>query len=73
MVIKNVAEAKTALSALLDAAIAGEEVIIARAGTPLVRLVPVTPAPERTLGFVPITVPDQFFDALDEQELAPWR
>ncbi len=37
----NVYEAKTHLSKLLDRALAGEEVIIARAGTPLVRLVPV--------------------------------
>ncbi len=37
----NVYEAKTQLSRLLDRAMAGEEVIIARAGAPLVRLVPV--------------------------------
>ena len=37
----NVYEAKTALSNLLDRAIAGETVVIARAGQPLVRLVPV--------------------------------
>lgn len=43
----NVYEAKTQLSRLLDRALAGEEVIIARAGAPLVRLVPVT-RPEGT-------------------------
>ena len=37
----NVYEAKAALSNLLDRAIAGETVVIARAGQPLVRLVPV--------------------------------
>jgi len=37
----NVLEAKTQLSRLLDRALAGEEVVIARAGRPLVRLVPV--------------------------------
>ncbi len=37
----NVYEAKSALSNLLDRAIAGETVVIARAGQPLVRLVPV--------------------------------
>ena len=36
----NVLEAKTQLSRLLDRAEAGEEVIIARAGQPVVRLVP---------------------------------
>ncbi|MDQ3733311.1 MAG: type II toxin-antitoxin system prevent-host-death family antitoxin [Actinomycetota bacterium] len=37
----NVYEAKTQLSKLIDRALAGEDVVIARAGTPLVRLVPV--------------------------------
>ena len=43
----NVYEAKTQLSRLIDRAIAGEDVVIARAGTPLVRLVPVATRPER--------------------------
>jgi prevent-host-death family protein len=38
----NVHEAKTRLSELISAAEAGEEVIIARANKPVVRLVPVT-------------------------------
>lgn len=50
----------------------GEEVIVARAGRPLVRLVPVTPPPGRELGFVPMTLPDDLFDPLDETELAGW-
>lgn len=37
----NMHEAKTKLSSLVEAALAGEDVIIARAGTPLVKLVPV--------------------------------
>jgi prevent-host-death family protein len=37
----NVYEAKTQLSSLLDRAVAGETIVIARAGEPLVRLVPV--------------------------------
>jgi prevent-host-death family protein len=37
----NVLEAKTQLSRLLDRAEAGEEVIIARAGHPVARLVPI--------------------------------
>ncbi len=36
----NVHEAKTHLSRLLDRAAAGEEIIIARAGMPVARLVP---------------------------------
>jgi prevent-host-death family protein len=37
----NIYEAKTRLSALVEEAIAGEDVIIAKAGKALVRLVPV--------------------------------
>lgn len=37
----NMHEAKTRLSNLIEQALAGEEVIIGRAGKPLVRLVPV--------------------------------
>jgi prevent-host-death family protein len=36
----NIAEAKAKLSSLLDRALAGEEVVIARAGKPLARLTP---------------------------------
>ena len=37
----NIYEAKTQLSSLLDRALAGETIVIARAGEPLVRLTPV--------------------------------
>ena len=37
----NMHEAKTHLSRLVEQAVAGEEVVIAKAGTPLVKLVPV--------------------------------
>ncbi len=43
MEIANIHEAKTHLSRLIDQALAGEDVQIARAGQPLVRLVPVPP------------------------------
>lgn len=39
----NMREAKAALSELVAAALRGEEVIIARANTPAVRLVPLEP------------------------------
>jgi prevent-host-death family protein len=41
MQITNIHEAKTQLSQLIHRALAGEEVVIARAGEPLVRLVPI--------------------------------
>ena len=51
MKIVNVHEAKTHLSRLLAAVAAGEEVIIAKAGKPVARLVPVAvPAGARVLG-----------------------
>lgn len=45
----NVYEARGQFSKLLEEAEAGEEIVIARNGTPVVRLVPVTP-PKRRLG-----------------------
>jgi prevent-host-death family protein len=41
MGITNIHEAKSQLSKLVDRALKGEDVIIARAGTPVVRLVPI--------------------------------
>jgi prevent-host-death family protein len=40
----NVYEAKTHLSQLLDRAAAGEEIVIARSGRPIARLVPLSDA-----------------------------
>lgn len=44
MTTVNIHEAKTHLSRLVDEAVAGGEVVIARANRPLVRLVPVAEA-----------------------------
>lgn len=46
----NLYEAKSQLSALVDEASAGGEIIIAKAGRPLARLVPLGPTPRRTPG-----------------------
>jgi prevent-host-death family protein len=47
----NVHDAKTHLSRLLERAEAGEEIVIARAGKPVARLVPYTgDRPKRTFG-----------------------
>lgn len=46
----NVHEAKTHLSRLLERVTRGEEVVIARAGTPVARLVPYRPTRARALG-----------------------
>jgi len=51
MLTANMHEAKTQLSRLVERALAGEEVVIARAGKPLVRLVPVVEEkPRRQFG-----------------------
>ena len=47
----NVHEAKTHLSRLLEKVAEGEEVVIAKAGVPVARLVPVRPPAGRELGF----------------------
>ncbi|MBI4702088.1 MAG: type II toxin-antitoxin system Phd/YefM family antitoxin [Deltaproteobacteria bacterium] len=61
----NIHEAKTHLSRLVDLAAAGEPFIIAKAGKPVVRVVPLdTPAPgmECRLGFLQgrLRIPDDF-------------
>ncbi|MEQ8815176.1 MAG: type II toxin-antitoxin system Phd/YefM family antitoxin [Thalassobaculum sp.] len=43
----NLYEAKTHLSQLVDRAAAGEEIVIAKAGRPLARLVPISRRTER--------------------------
>jgi len=63
----NVHEAKTSLSRLLERARAGEEIVIAKAGKPYVRLVAVTERPPRrkagTLAGL-VKIDDSFFDPL---------
>jgi prevent-host-death family protein len=46
----NIAEAKARLSELLDRAVAGEDIIIARSGKPLAQLVPIKGAKARKKG-----------------------
>jgi prevent-host-death family protein len=46
----NLHDAKTHLSRYVDQALAGEEVVIARAGKPLVRLMPVETKPAPRVG-----------------------
>ncbi|WP_157263653.1 type II toxin-antitoxin system Phd/YefM family antitoxin [Azohydromonas aeria] len=68
----NVHEAKTQLSRLLEAVEAGEEVVIARSGRPVARLVGLArTAPRRQLGLLAgrFTVPDDFDAPLPEAEL----
>ena len=75
MVQVNIREAKTQFSRLLKLAEAGEEVVIARNGVPVARLVAVPkkrkPQPGQWKGLVKLD--DSFFDPLPEEELARWE
>jgi len=46
----NMHEAKSNLSQLVEAAVLGEKVIIAKSGKPVVQLVPCKPAAQRVFG-----------------------
>ena len=50
MQLSNIHEAKTHLSQLIRRALAGEEIVIGRAGDPLVTLVPYRPPAEERKG-----------------------
>lgn len=69
----NVQEAKTRLSQLMVQAESGEDVVIARDGTPIVRLTPVEEPAPRPVGFVAGTVPEAFFEPLSDAELDRWE
>ena len=68
--------AKTNLSRLIEQARRGEEVVIARGDTPVVRLVPIAARPtERRFGAMKgrASTDDAFFDPLPESELRAWE
>ena len=69
----NIHDAKSNLSRLVEQAVAGEEIVIARAGKPLVRLVPwQAPAKPKVWGLLAgqIVVPDDFDAPLDDAALS---
>jgi prevent-host-death family protein len=66
----NVHEAKTHLSRLLERVERGEQIVIARAGKPVARLVPIEPAPgKRPLGLYK----GQIWMSEDFDEPLPWQ
>lgn len=74
MRIVNVHEAKTHFSRILDAVVAGEDVVIAKAGIPYVRLVAVakrkrTPGAAKGKG----RVTEAFFEPLSEEDIERWQ
>ncbi len=75
MVIVNVHQAKTQLSRLLAQVEAGEEVVVARRGKPVARLVTFEPRGKRRPDVLKgkVIIPDSFFDPLPEEELKSWE
>lgn len=72
----NIHDAKTNLSKLIERAAHGEDVVIARAGTPVARLTAIAPV-ERGRRFGAMqgkaVVGKEFFDPLPEEELQGWE
>ncbi|MBX9701589.1 MAG: type II toxin-antitoxin system prevent-host-death family antitoxin [Acetobacteraceae bacterium] len=70
----NIHEAKTHLSRLVEQAARGEGFIIAKAGKPMVKVVPIDPPPPATnrLGFMQgeFTVPDDFDTMMQDEIIA---
>jgi prevent-host-death family protein len=73
MTAVNIHEAKARLAELLDRALAGEEIVIARAGKPLARLLPLESRDPREPGIAEGRVTDAFFDPLPPEELQAWE
>jgi prevent-host-death family protein len=69
----NLNEAKTHLSKLVERVQAGEEIIIAKSGKPVARLVPLGPASPRRPGLLSGRVEDAFFEPLPEEEFDAWE
>ena len=69
----NIHEAKTHLSRLLERVAGGEEIVIAKAGKAIARLVPLDASPKnRRLGLLKnqFDIPDDFDKPLTDDELA---
>ena len=75
MVTVNVHEAKTHLSRLLAQVEAGEDVVIARNGQPVAKLVPCVSKGKRKFGTLKgkISIDERFFEPLPEEELKLWE
>ena len=74
--VHSIHAAKTQLSRLVERACAGEEVVIARGKTPVVKLVRADrPAPARRFGAMRgrARVGKAFFEPLPAEELAAWN
>ncbi len=69
----NIHEAKTQFSKLISRIEMGEEIIIAKSGKPVARLVPLDYFEDRKPGIAEGRVTDAFFEALPDDELKQWE
>ena len=78
LIVVNVHQAKTHLSRLIDDAHAGETIVLAKAGKPWARLMPLAPPPaqripgrRRSQG--PLRNPNPLLEPMAADELALWE
>jgi prevent-host-death family protein len=72
--VVNVHDAKTQFSRLLERAHRGEVIILAKAGQPYAKLVPLDEGEERAPGSLRgLILSDSFFDPLPADELGAWE
>ena len=70
----NVHEAKANFSRLLEQAHAGQEILLAKAGKPYARLMPLAPTGvKRQAGRLSGRVTEAFFEPLPVEELEAWE
>lgn len=70
----TIKEAKAHLSQLLEQAHAGQEIVLAKAGRPYARLMPLAAEPSiRQPGRLSGRVGEAFFDPLPTEELDAWE
>ena len=73
-ILVNVHDAKTNFSRLLEQAHAGQEIILAKAGKPYARLVPLAPETgKRQPGRLTGKLTEAFFEPLPDEELSAWE
>ena len=70
--IINVHEAKTHFSRLLERAHQGEEIVLAKAGKPYAKLVPLDERKDRVPGIAKGRVTEAFFEPLPPEESEAW-
>ena len=76
MHIVNIHEAKTQFSKLVDAVMRGEEIVIAKAGKPAAKLIPITiEKPKRRFGILKgkLRIADNFDAPLPDDVLASFE